>query len=144
MSVPVETALRAWINARTSTLVGPGNPLSNGAFLRDQRSPADGAYAMVERSAESPATVVAEDGWFTNARLNCMVMAGTQQSAEAAAAALRSAFETLTGMPEWCGATGIRVLVADNHLGPVNLPQPPDSGELFTFQVSADFVLAAG
>lgn len=139
MSIAAEAAIRAWVNAR-SDLKGEGNPLSAGAYLLDQRSPADGAYAVLARAAGG-ASLVAEAGEVTTATIAAACYAGTQESAEIAAAALRTAFESLQGRPEACGDTGVRVLVASNHQGPVYVDQGPDSGELYCFQVNADFVL---
>ncbi len=139
MSIAAEAALRAWVNARP--IIGEGQPLARGAYLREQASPADGAYAVLQRNPEgvsSGAYIEAEDGLFTTARLQAMVFAGTEEAAENAAAALRGEFEKLTGCPEPCGTTGVTVLVADNHNGPFAVP---GTNEQFCFQVGADFTL---
>jgi len=141
MSVPAEAAVRAWINARTVDLVGPGLPLALGAYLRQQRSPEGGAYTVVWRNSEGVGSPVAEDGRIARARMQCLVFAGTEESAEAAASALRAAFETLTGMPEPCGDTGVTVLVADTTVGPFFINNP--EGEQFCFQVDTDLLLTA-
>lgn len=141
MSVAAQLAIREWINARTD-LVGEGLPLEGGAYLREQRSPAYGAYAVILRTSEGVTSVVAEAAAELGiARVQFLVYAGTEVKAELAAAALRKAFETLTGCPEPCGTTGVMVLVADNYLGPLFVPHVGDTGEEFCFQVNADFVL---
>lgn len=143
MSLAAEAALRTWINGH-SALVGDGNPLALGAYLRAQRSPGSGAYAVISRSSEGVTNIVAEaDSAFSTARMQCLVFAGTEQSAEAAAAALRTLFETLTGCPEPCGDGATIIRVADNHLGPLFIQAGADNGEQYCFQVNADFVLTA-
>lgn len=139
MSSAAEVAIRAWLNARP--IVGDGQLLARGAYLREQRSPADGAYAVLTRTVEQPGGLVAEDGVVSRARLIATVYAGTEEASEAAACAVRNEFEKLTGCPEQCGATGVTVFVAANHIGPVFVPVAPDSGEIYAFQVTADFVL---
>jgi hypothetical protein len=139
MSVAAQSAIRAWINA--SPLVGDGNPLSRGAYLREQRSPADGSYCVLSRNSEGVGDLVAEDAVFTRARIQALVYAGTEEAAETSAAALRSAFEALQGLPALCGTTGIKIMVAENHIGPLLIPIAPDSGEIYCFQVGADFIL---
>lgn len=142
MSVAAQSAIRAWVNA--SSIVGDGNPLSGGAYLREQRSPADGAYAVLMRQSEGVTSVVAEqDGSMGVARMQFVVYAGTEDAAENAATALRSLIETLTGAPQPCGTTGVKILVSDNWVGPLQIPVSPDTGEIFAFQVNADFVLTA-
>lgn len=138
MNFSAEAAVRAWINGRAD-LLGDGNPLPLGAFLRDQRSPENGAYAVVSRSPEGAVRApVAEDAAFTTARMQVLVFAGTEESAEIAAKAVRAAFETLNGCPEPCGGTGVTVRVADNHNGPFYVP---GTTEPYCFQVGADFLL---
>ncbi len=139
--IPAETAVRAWGNSKTS-LVGPGNPLSNGIFLREQRSPADGQYAIVARAQGSSDLVAEQDTNLCAAMMAFTVYGGTEGTAEAAAAALASEIEQLTGRPEPCGGTGVTVLVADKLAGPVHMPAAPDAGELYCFTVQAEFTLA--
>ena len=139
MSVAAENAVRSWINSRP--IVGDGQPLALGAYLANQRSPDSGAYAVVLRNPEGGGRpMVAEDSALSVARMQAMVFAGTIEAAEAAAAALRSEIETLTGVPEPCGDTGVLVLVADNLNGPFAVP---GTGEQYCFQVGADFVLTS-
>lgn len=139
--IAAETTLREWVNGQPG-LTGKGNPITQGAFLHEQRSPLDGAYAVVHRLA-GPGQVVAEQSSeLTTAGIAFLVYSLTEDVAEKAAKALATAIETLTGIPQRAGDTGVSVLVHDNLTGPVYAPQPPDSGEQFCFQVSADFMLA--
>jgi hypothetical protein len=141
MSVAAQDAIRAWVNARPD-LVGDGMPLSRGAYLREQKSPADGGYTVIQRGSEGTTDVVAEDSTSLGvARMQCLCYAGTETAAEQAAKALRQAFEGLNGSPELCGATGVYVMVAFNHLGPIAIPHIGTTGEQFCFQVNADFLL---
>jgi len=139
-----ETAIRSWINSKTATLTGEGNPLSRGAYLagKQPRSPADGPYALLTRAnAGTGRGVVAEDSNPSLSRINALVYAGTIESAEAAAVALSLAFQGLTGAPEPCGDTGVTVMVAANHMDPAYVPQPSTGGEQYCFLVSAEFML---
>ncbi len=134
-----EAAVRAWVNDPARGLVGEGNPLVLGAYLVDQRSPAAGAYTVVSRNAEGVSGVVAEDdGAVTVARMQFMVYAGTIEAAGNAAAALRREIDTLTGLRQRCGDSGVTVLVADNRNGPFYVP---GTAEPYCFQVGADFLL---
>jgi hypothetical protein len=139
MAVSAQSAIRAWINARD--IVGEGSALSRGAYLQTQRSVADGAYAVVSRTSEGVTDVVAEGSDAGVARIQCLVFAGTEDASEAAAKALRQAFEGLTGAPQKCGTTDVSIMVAFNHLGPFLVPWAPDGGETYCHQVNADFLL---
>jgi hypothetical protein len=141
MSIAAEHAVREWVNGLTA-LVGPGNPLSRGAFTIEQRSPADGAYATVTRTSEGVTRIVAEPGGPSIARMQFLVYAGTLTAAEQAAKALRAEVELLSGCPVRCGDTGVTILVADNYVGPFSIPHVGDTGEQFCYQVNADFMLA--
>ncbi len=143
MAVAAETAIAAWINARKE-LTGRGKPLANGAYLYGQavRSPAAGGYALLIREPGANGGVVAEDSDPCIARVTAHCYAGTIQAAAKAATALANAFQDLNGCPEPCGATGIRVLVADNFTEPGYVPMPASGGELHMFTTSADFMLA--
>lgn len=138
MSIAAETAIRAWVTSLP--IVGEGNPLSRGAYLREQRSPADGAYTVLSRMSEGVASPVAEDGFVCTARIQFIVYAGTEQASELAAAALLGHIERLNGCPEMCGTEPVKVLVTDNRIGPFYLGMTPE-GENHAFQVNADFVL---
>lgn len=138
MSIPAETAIRDWINARAG-LTGEGMPLEMGAFLRQQRSPETGAYVVVWRQSEGVSDLVAEESLVSVARMQFLVFAGTEDASEKGAAALRTAFETLSGCPEPCGKSGHTVVTSDNLVGPFFVDNP--AGEPYCFQVNGDFVL---
>jgi hypothetical protein len=137
MSTAAEENVRAWVNARP--IVGDGQPLARGAYLREQRSPADGAYVIVQRNPEGVnASGFAEDDSVSVARMQFQVFAGSEAAAESGAAALMSEIQTLTGCPEPCGEA--LVLVTDNRNGPFAVP---GTAEAYCFQLGADFVLLA-
>lgn len=140
MSARADQAMRAWVNARPG-LTGPGNPLAAGAFLRSQRSPASGAYAVLAAGPSLRAGLAAEDGSVSTHRLTFLVHAGTQEASEDAVTALANAVRTLRGNPEPCGDTGVMVLVHDNMTEPADVPMPASGGELYAYMISADFVL---
>lgn len=140
--IPAETTLRAWVNSKTGTLVGTGKPLAMGAFLRQQASPADGAYAVVHSISKPPQIVSEPDPGLATVSVAFLVYSPAEEVAELAAAALTSEIELLSGLPQQAGATGYRVMVADNIQGPLMVPQPADSGETYCFQLTADFTLA--
>lgn len=148
MSIAAQAAVRAWINGRDDLTDGQGGGvLPAGAHVERLRSPASGAYAVVERiQAEGSGGLFAEDDSVTNARIAAYVYAGKRETAELAAAALATAESSLTGVPVVVEAAGqeVKILVCADVVGPVFQDQPPDSGEQFCFTVTATFVLAAG
>jgi|SRR5579872_873337 len=138
-----ETAVRAWVNANgdlTGTPAAPG-PLARGAYLIQQRSPADGAYAVLARQGGDAEPITAEPSPFDVARVIAVIRAGTVEAAERAANAYADAVKTLTGAPVACGDTGVIIRGHTNLTGPQFLPQPADSGEQYAFSVLADFIL---
>lgn len=139
--IAAEAALRAWVNAKPY-LVGQGRPLAGGAFLRQQRSPSDGAYAVVVRATGSSQVVAETDGGLCTAVVVFQTYSPSEETSETACAAIATAIEELTGLPQPCGTTGVRVLVHDKLTGPVFVPTPATTGEPYSFQVSAEFMLA--
>lgn len=141
MAVSAESAIRAWIMGRAD-LKGP---LPRGAFLQGKqpRSPAHGGYALLSREAGLDPDVVAEDGGPLRTRITAHCYAGTVEAAELAAGALCDAWQSLSGCPAPCGATGVTILVADNVSGPGYVPMPGSGGEQHMFTVSATFILLA-
>jgi hypothetical protein len=138
MSVAAEEAIGAWVNNRTD-LVGRDRPLSRGASLLQQRSPADGAHALIDRQGGPAETLVAGQSPFDLARIIAVIRAGTPEAVELAAKAYADAVRSLTGCPVPCGETGVFALTHDNLTGPQFVQQPADSGEQYSFQV--DFLL---
>lgn len=142
-TVGAESAVRAWVNSREDLIgtQGTPGPLARGAYLIQQRSPADGAYAVLSRQAGDAEPLVAEPSLFDQARIMTVIRAGTVEAAEAAANAYVNAVKSLTGAPVTCGDTGVIVRAHANLAGPQFVPQPADSGEQYAFLVAADFIL---
>lgn len=140
MAIAAEAAIRAWINSRTD-LVGEGNPLSRGAYLQSQRSPADGPYCVLIREMGTDPDIVAEPGGPQACRITAHVFAGTEQAAELAAQALLQAWQGLSGNPQPAGDTGAVILTAAGFSAPGYVPAPAEGGEMHEFQVSAALVL---
>lgn len=147
MGISAEVAITAWVNGRRDLIGTPGQapgPLSQGAYLEQERSPAYGAYAVIERQGGPVGGVVAEMNNFDVPRITAAIRAGTIPAAEAAAAAYATSVRSLTGRPEPCGDTGVTCLASDNVTGPQYVGQPADSGEQYCFTVTADFILLGG
>jgi hypothetical protein len=132
-------AVRAWVNG-PSGLSGDG-PVSRGAYLQSQASPADGAYAVLEQQPGPGEAPVAEPSPLQVARGSALVYAGTSEAAGQAAGAYADAVRGLEGCPVAMGDA--MCLAHANLAGPSYVPQPGGSGEQFCFQVVADFLLTA-
>jgi hypothetical protein len=143
MTVAAETAVRAWINGRPDLVGQPGSPgpLGHGAYLIGQVFPSGGAFAVISRQQGPPQQMVAEDtGEIDCAQVIAEIFGGTQAAAETAAAAYADAVRSLSGAPVAMDKK-VTCLVADNVTGPLDVPVPPDQGELYMFHVTADFYL---
>jgi hypothetical protein len=146
--IPAEAAIRAWVNANHDLMDPRGDdddrPIARGAYLRSQRSPADGPYLVLSRDLpggeEAPVAEPSPD--LGIARIVAQAFAGTELAAETAAVAYFNAVTTCTGRPQPCGGTGIVILGYSGLSGPASVAFGPDSGEMFGFQVVADFLLA--
>jgi hypothetical protein len=109
-------AMAEWINSRTGTLVGAGNPLQMGAHLKHPEGGNPAAYAFLEegfsiRSEDSP------ESPDMLAVMSAQVYAGTRKAASDAATALAEELSTeLTG--RGTSVTGARIMVADDIQGP--------------------------
>lgn len=132
-----EAAVRAWVNGKP-LLVGEGRPLSQGAFLASQRSPADGAYAVLHRTTSNLTDLVAEDDGVTFARIIFTVRAGTELAAEEAASALADEIRRLRGCPEPMGDSGMTVMVSAYLTGPDFIA---GESEPYAYAVAADFIM---
>jgi hypothetical protein len=101
MSIAAQAAVRAFLNGREDLTDGHGGGvLANGAHVEHLRSPAYGAYALVERiQAEGSGGLFAEDDSVTSARMITYVYAGKRELAEQAAAAVATAYSSLSGAP---------------------------------------------
>jgi hypothetical protein len=115
-------AMREWINSRTTTLVGVGLPLQQGAHLRRISGGAPAAYAYLEEgfsltsndSPESPDML---------ASLSAQVYADTREAATAAAVALAEELSTqLDGREASAPITGAIISAVDGIQGPSFVP----------------------
>lgn len=113
-------AVAAWINGRTATLVGQGNPLQSGAHFKHLQSATPTTYALLEeqassRSADSP------ESPDMDAALSAQVYGGTREAATIAAVALAEELSTVL-----CGCAvavpGALLWVADDIQGPSWFP----------------------
>jgi hypothetical protein len=138
-----EAVVAAWTQSRAD-LTGKDNPLPVGAFLNQNRprSPADGAYAVINRAPGGATLAIAEDSPFTTVRVLASIYAGTQQAAENAAQAWLDAVRTLTGDPVPVpGSDGAVIRVTDNYTGPAFQPPGATEYEPYCFTAGADFIL---
>lgn len=135
-----EAVVTAWTKSRADLI---GGPLPLGAYLDENRprSPADGAYAVINRAPGGATLGIAEDSPFTTVRVLASIYAGTQQAAELAAQAWLDAVRTLTGQPVPVPDSGAVIRVTDNYTGPAFQPPGATEGEKFCFVVGADFIL---
>jgi hypothetical protein len=113
-------AMQAWINSRTATLVGLGNPLQLGAHLKLLGGGEPATYAFLEEqtsvrsldSAENPDMI---------AGLSAQIFGGTREAATRAAVALAEELST-----ELCGCQaavpGVVMFVSDDIQGPTWVP----------------------
>jgi hypothetical protein len=113
-------AVRTWINSRTATLVGTGNPLQAGAHLKHLEGSTPVTYAYLEelpafRSDDSP------ENPDMMATLSAQVYGGTREAATNAAVALAEEISTqLAGRP--ASVTGALIFVSDDIQGPTWAP----------------------
>lgn len=113
-------AMREWINSRTTTLVGVGFPLQQGAHLKRISGGAPAAYAYLEdgvsfRSDDSP------ESPDMLASMSAQIYADTREAATAAAVALAEEISTqLDGRP-W-PVTDAILLASDDIQGPSFVP----------------------
>lgn len=120
--VDAESVVRAWLNSRTGTLVGVGNPLPLGVHLRALRSPDRGAYAIMERIGGFDDR---GDAPIDTARLSFQVYASTKEAAAIAATALANELRTgLDGTQRTVVVDGAtrRILGVDSITGPSFYP----------------------
>lgn len=140
-----EAAVRAWLNdPKTGLNDGHGGgPLARGVYLRSQRSPADGAYAILAVAGSPEPGIAEQSDVLALTRVTCRIFAGTEEMAEESAAAVTRAFGALTGVPAPCADTSIWILSHDQLSGPTYVQAGPDAGEQYCFQVSCQLLLAA-
>lgn len=130
-------AVLAWVNAHP-TLTGEGNPLDQGAFRGQVRSPSRGAYLELYRIDGADA-LTAEEG-VDQARIAGVIYAGTDEAAEDAAVAYANALCQVTGTPAVMGDAVC--LVVDDIVGPQAVDnRAGPGGDRFAYQVDASFFL---
>lgn len=126
-------AMSAWINARTTTLVGPGMPLQLGAHLKKLGGGQPATYAFLEEqfpfrsvdSGENPDMM---------AVLTAQVYGGTREAATTAAVALAEEISTeLDGRPAY--VPDAVLFAADDIQGPSWLPDGDLARLLLNFTV---------
>lgn len=140
--VTATAAVLAWVNAHPA-LTGAGNPLDQGAFRTQVRSPSRGAYLWLTRLDGADA-LIAEEG-VDQARIAGVVFAATDEAAEAAAVAYANALSALSGQHTPMGDDGVVCLVVDDITGPQLIDDAAGAGgELYAYQVDADFFLING
>lgn len=108
-------ALRAWINAQTTGLVGAGNPLQLGAHMRHVQGAAPAVYVLLEELPARQSGDAAEDPDML-AVVSCQVYGGTREAATNGAVALANAIAGLSGMP--AVVTGAKLWASDDVQGP--------------------------
>jgi hypothetical protein len=143
-----EGAIRAWVNANRALVPAADDPrpddwpISRGAYLRSQRSPADGAYVVLVTTWGEEGPVAEPTSALALTRVTFRCFAGTEEAAEQAASALAKALASLSGVPARCGDTSTWIRGHDQLTGPMFVPAGPDAGEEFCFQVSVQLLLA--
>jgi hypothetical protein len=137
MAVDAEGAVQAWINSRTTDLVGLGNPLQLGAHFIRLRSPASGAYALLYRIGGGRA-FTAERPW-DQARISATIYAPTKETACRAAVAYVNALESVNGAAVVMGDAVCQVV--DNITGPLAIDDSATGHEQHRYVVDADFYL---
>ena len=113
-------AMAAWINSRTDTLCGPGNPLWSGAYLRKVSGGQPKTYVFIEEQYSSRSQDSGENPDMM-AALSAQVYGGTREAATTAAVALA---EEISTQMEGRGVTvgGAVLMVSDDIAGPSWVP----------------------
>lgn len=132
--VAAVTLVRAWITSQTG-LVGPGKPITLGAFRQHPRSPGHGAYILLSRIGRA-GDLVAEE-LIDSPRISASIYAGTDEAAELAAVAYANAVAALAGQPATVGAATF--LLADDVVGPLLVDNHDSEREQWQYLVDASF-----
>lgn len=115
-------AMKEWINSRTTTLVGPGHPLQQGAYLNHVKVAAPVAYAFLEEQTSVRADDSPENPDMS-ASLSAQVYGGTREAATLAAVALAEELSTqLCGCQVLVPGAAALIWVADDIQGPTWVP----------------------
>lgn len=117
-------AFRDWINSRTTTLVGQGNPLQKGAYLRDHDGSPDKCYAVLALLPGTTAAGAAESPQMY-ARISASIYGPSIEAVTKASVAY--ADEIVTGLAgQWVtvrsGTDAVQLWAADDVTGPSDLP----------------------
>lgn len=112
--------MRTWINSRTTTLVGAGNPLQMGAYLKRISGGAPAAYAYLEEgiSFRSPDSGESPDMMAT---VSAQIYADTREAAAAGAVALAEELSTQLEGRE-TAVSGALIYAVDDIQGPSFVP----------------------
>lgn len=125
----------AWINSRTSTLVGPGNPLQMGAHLKLIGGGEPATYAYLEEQMSARTDDSGENPDMT-CLLSAQVWGGTRKAATDAAVALAEEISTwIAGSPIYVAyeSGAAWILAADDLQGPQWLPDNEHPRLLFSW-----------
>lgn len=112
--------MRAWINSRTTTLVGPGLPLQMGAHLKKISGGAPAAYAYLEEGISFRSDDSGENPDML-AGLSAQIYADTREAAAAGATALAEELSTQLDGRETAVA-GALIYAVDDIQGPSYVP----------------------
>lgn len=113
-------AMRTWINSRTTTLVGPGNPLWSGAHLKKPGGGEPTIYAFLEEQFSTRSLDSGENPDMM-AALSAQVYGGTREAATTAAVALAEELSTQLEGRE-TAVDGALIYAVDDIQGPAWVP----------------------
>jgi hypothetical protein len=112
--------MRTWINSRTDTLVGVGNPLQLGAHMKRVTGGQPVVYAFLEEQLSTRSFDAGENPDML-ATLAAQVYGGTREAATAGAVALAEELSTVfDGTPLL--VDGALIMAVDDIQGPAWLP----------------------
>lgn len=131
-------ALREWLNGRTTTLVGPGNPLQKGVHLRHLTGAGSACYGFMTLlpgtylplGAESPVII---------SRISIQVYGPSLEAVTAGSVALADELcEGLKGAPQTVtlpNGTHVKIHVTDDLTGPSDFPDNDYPRHIIDFNV---------
>jgi hypothetical protein len=112
--------MRAWIDSRTATLVGAGNPLQLGAHLKKVQGGQPVVYAFLEEQLSTRSLDAGENPDML-AALSAQVYGGTREAATKGAVALAEELSTVfDGTP--VTIAGALIMAVDDIQGPAWFP----------------------
>lgn len=122
--VDAVAAAQGWINSRTATLVGVGNPLQKGAHLRELDGAADTCYAYLTMLPGTTTIGGAESGSMS-ARIEAQIYGPSLEAVTKASVGLADEIVTyLAGQWTTVNLTSgpVQVWCGDDVTGPSDLP----------------------